>query len=70
MPAHLEYRQLQRLGAICLFSVTACTAAREDDTGGQASGDTAPPSAESSMIMTDRQSYQVRRTADAIEVTS
>lgn len=73
MLGHLEYRQLQRLGTLCLFAVAACTAAREDDTG-QASGDTAapsagsPPAAQSPMITTDRQSYQVRRTAEAIEV--
>jgi hypothetical protein len=72
MLAHLECGQLQRLGAICLFAVAACTAAREDDTS--QAGDTAarsadsPPPAQSPMITTDRQSYQVRRTADAIEV--
>ena len=73
MLAQLEYRHLPRLGAICLFAVAACTAAREDDTS-QAAGDSAarsadaPPPAESPMITTDRQSYQVRRTANGIEV--
>ena len=64
----LEYRPLQRLGVTCLFAVAACTGAREDETGSQPSGDTAPPSVESAMITTDRQAYRVRRTADAIEV--
>jgi hypothetical protein len=67
MLGNVADRQIKCLSSICLLTVAACTAAREDDTGAQG-GDTGPPSAESPMITTDRQSYQVRRTADAIEV--
>jgi hypothetical protein len=67
MLGNVAYRQVQRFGGICLLTVAACTAAREEDPGGQAGGDTAP-STESSMIRTDRESYRLRRTAEALEV--
>jgi hypothetical protein len=59
--------QLRRLGALCLLAIAACMVSREDS-GTASQANDPPPSATSPVITTDRESYRVRRTADAIEV--
>src|SRR5688572_8228442 len=59
-------RQLRRLTAASLL-VMACTSSRDEAGGSSPVGDGAP-SAASPLVTTDRESYRVRRTADAIEV--
>jgi hypothetical protein len=66
MPFARQPGQLRRLGALCLLAATACTASREESGGEPPAGD-APPSPASPLITTDRESYRVRRTANAIE---
>jgi hypothetical protein len=63
----MQSRQLRRLGAVCLLASAACTASREDSSAESQANDT-PPSPASPLITTDRESYRVRRTAEAIEV--
>ena len=58
--------QLRRFGAMCLISASACTASRDDS--GEASMRERAPSPASPTITTDRESYRVRRAADAIEI--
>ena len=62
----LQRRQLRRFGAVCLLGTTACAPSREDSRD-VPMNDT-PPSAASTLITTDRESYRTRRTADAIEI--
>ena len=59
--------QLRRLGALCLLASAACMVSREDS-GTESPANDPPPSATSPVITTDRESYRVRRTAEAIEV--
>ena len=59
-------RQLGRLATICLLAL-ACTASREEPAGETPVG-SAAPSPSSPSIATDRQSYGLRRTADALEL--
>jgi hypothetical protein len=62
----LQPRQLRRLGAVCLLATSACTASREES--GEPPANDAPPSPPSTMITTDRESYRVRRTTEALEI--
>jgi hypothetical protein len=66
MPFGTEPRQLRRLAVVCLLAAAACMPSREEWGGGPPSD--APPPATSPLITTDRESYRVRRTADAIEL--
>jgi hypothetical protein len=59
--------QLRRFGAVCLLAAAACTASREES-GDEPPTNDPPPSSMSTFITTDRESYRVRRTAEAIEI--
>jgi hypothetical protein len=61
----MQRGQRRRFGAMCLLAATACTPSRED-AGEAPMNDTPRPA--STLITTDRESYRVRRTTDAIEI--